>query len=169
MNTAFSALLPFFGILVILLLVVAALKAVTRSRRSKPDFLYEKTEALFTPAERSFLGVLDQAVQGQFRIFAKVRVADIVTVRKGISASVRQSLFNRIQSKHVDFVACDPGDLSVKFVVELDDASHQRQDRKERDAFVDEVMQACGIPIFHFPARRAYSVEDLRKALFAES
>jgi len=169
MNSTISALLPFFGILVVLLLVTTAIKAATRARRGKVDFLYEKTESLFTPAERSFLGVLDQAVQGQFRIFAKVRVADIVTVCKGISASVRQSLFNRIQSKHVDFVACSPADLSVQFVVELDDASHQRQDRKERDAFVDEVMQACGIPIFHFPARRAYSVEDLRKALFTDS
>ncbi|MFH0908517.1 MAG: DUF2726 domain-containing protein [bacterium] len=45
----------------------------------------------------------------------------------------------------------------------------RRQDRKERDAFVDEVMQASGIPILHFPASRAYTVEIARKALFAES
>jgi hypothetical protein len=133
------------------------------------EFPYERAEALFTPAERSFLGVLDQVVEGEFRIFGKVRLADIVGVRAMADRSAWQTAFNKIDRKHVDFVGCDPGDLSVKFVVELDDRSHEREDRRERDAFVDGALKAAGIPVFHIPARRGYTFDDVRSALFVSS
>ncbi len=46
-------------------------------------------------------------------------------------------------------------------VFELDDKSHQRQDRRERDAFVDQVFKAAGLPLLHVPARRGYVAADL--------
>ena len=45
--------------------------------------------------------------------------------------------------------------------MELDDRSHQRADRKERDEFVNEVFKAAGLPLLHVPARRGYVVNEL--------
>jgi very-short-patch-repair endonuclease len=53
-------------------------------------------------------------------------------------------------------------------VVELDDSTHNQLKRKERDKFVDKVLQAAGIPVYHFAARRAYSVLEVRAGLFGE-
>lgn len=73
---------------------------------------YQKCETLFTPAERSFLGVLQQAVGNNAAIFAKVRVADIVEPKTGLSRSARQKAFNKISAKRFDFLLCDKEDLS---------------------------------------------------------
>jgi very-short-patch-repair endonuclease len=157
------------GILVVVALIVAALvlKFVVLSGGGGVEDLPYERAALFSPAERSFLGVLEQAVGGQSRVLGKVRLGDVVKVKSGQAAGARQSAFNRIQSKHVDFVVCDPATLTVQFVVELDDKSHQQSSRRERDAFVDKTLEAAGIPIFHFAAKRSYSLQDVRDTLLA--
>nr|WP_274522501.1 DUF2726 domain-containing protein [Halorhodospira halochloris] len=93
---------------------------------------YTKASALFSPAERSFLGVLDQAAGYDYRVFGKVRVADVVKVRSMADRRAWQRAFNQISSKHFDFILCAKDDLSVVAAVELDDKSHQKGKRGER-------------------------------------
>lgn len=126
---------------------------------------YQKTESLFTPAERAFLPILEKALGDQYRVFGKVRLADIIEVHRGLDKSARQSARNKVQSKHVDFVICDAASLAIRAAVELDDKSHARQDRKERDQFVDELSFAVGLPLIHVPVRSGYSLESLRAQL----
>jgi hypothetical protein len=40
----------------------------------------------------------------RFQIFSKVRIADLIEPREGLSRSQWQSAFNRIACKHADFV-----------------------------------------------------------------
>lgn len=77
-------------------------------------------------------------------ICPKVRLLDILEPRKG--EKDYKSLFWKVQAKHVDFLICDQ-DLHIKGVVELDDSSHDRQDRQERDEFVDQVLQSVGYKV----------------------
>jgi hypothetical protein len=49
--------------------------------------------------------------------------------------------------------------------IELDDSSHQRADRIERDEFVTRVFEAAGLPLLHIPARASYSVQDLAQLI----
>jgi hypothetical protein len=147
-------------------LVVLALVARRRRRRGPspaPDLPYAKSEALFSAAERSFLGALDQAVGDQLRVFGKVRVADVVDVKA--KGGRRRSAFNRISAKHFDFVLCHPANLSVVCALELNDRSHQNRGRKQRDEFLAEVCHAAGIPLIQVTAKRAYSVGELRARL----
>lgn len=95
----------------------------------------------------------------------KVRLADVVKVKGGMNKSSWQTAFNRIQSKHVDIVACDPATLSVQFVVELDDSTHSQSRRQNRDTFVDNALQAAGIPVVHVTAKKGYSVQDIQAVL----
>ena len=97
----------------------------------------------------------------------KVRLADVIKVKSGLTGADRGRAFNRIQSKHLDFVGCDPNDLSVQFAVELDDKSHERGDRQERDAFLDAAMKKAGIPVIRFAVKTGYSVQEVRDALTA--
>jgi hypothetical protein len=48
---------------------------------------YESKGTLVTPAERSFLEVLDQVVGQHYRIMAQVRVADVISVKRGWTSS----------------------------------------------------------------------------------
>jgi hypothetical protein len=120
---------------------------------------YRRRDDFLSPAEQAFFGVLAQVVPADVVICPKVRVADLLFVGQG---SNYQSHMNRIDRKHVDFVLCRREGFRPLVVVELDDASHQRADRMERDRFLDQAFQAAGLPLLHVPAQRMYSVEELR-------
>ena len=89
------------------------------------------------------------------QVCPKVRLLDLVEPRKG--AEHYKSLFYKIQAKHVDFLICDQ-DLHIKAVVELDDNSHKKTDRQERDRFVDQVLTSCGYKVIR---TRAVTEETL--------
>jgi very-short-patch-repair endonuclease len=116
-------------------------------------------------AERSFYGVLADAVDGHGLIFAKVRVADVLAPRKGLDHSSRTRAFNRMSAKHFDFVICEPGDCSVQLAVELDDSTHSRAKRRDRDRFLDEACESAGLPLLRIRAAHAYSVADIRREI----
>lgn len=126
---------------------------------------YTKAGPLFTPAERSFLGVLQQAVGEDAQVFGKVRVADVITPAKGLPRSDWQRAFNRIAAKHFDFIVCTSDDLSVVCALELNDASHQSKKRQQRDSFLEAVCSAAGIPLVQVEAKSGYVVPDIRALL----
>lgn len=95
------------------------------------------------------------AAEKDLQVCPKVRLLDLVEPRKG--AEHYKSLFYKIQAKHVDFLICDQ-DLHIKAVVELDDNSHKKADRQERDRFVDQVLTSCGFKVIR---TRAVTEETL--------
>lgn len=140
-------------------------RGLVSAPKAKEGLPYQANASLLTPAERSFFGVLEKAVDGQFRVMIKVRLADVIKVRPGLSASKRQSAFNRIQSKHVDFALCRPSDLRIAGVIELDDSSHSRANRRKRDEFMEEAMDSAGLSFYRFSAKRSYSTEQIRTTI----
>lgn len=156
-------------LLLIFVVVVIAFFALKRrnlfSTGQDVELPYVLGDKLFTPAERSFLGVLDQSVGSDFRVFGKVRVADVIGVEKGKPKSVWQRAFNRISAKHFDFVLCNPTDLKPVCAVELNDKSHALEARKGRDQFLEDVCKKAGLPLVFFPAQNAYSPVEVCGAI----
>lgn len=77
-------------------------------------------------------------------IIAKVRLADLVEVQKGLTKSEWQTAFNQINKKHIDFVLCNPENLYPILLIELDDSTHQQEKQKQRDEFVENLYQKTG-------------------------
>lgn len=149
-----------FVVLVIVVLAMAVLR-----RTPKRLLPYERRKYLLSPAERSFFGVLNQAVEHDYYVFAKVRVADILHVTKGVDE--RQGHLNRIIAKHVDFLLCDRASVAPLLAVELDDSSHDAEDRKTRDAFLDDAFASAGIVLMHVRASRSYDVSEVQRRVKA--
>jgi len=152
---------------ILIVLVVAVALVLLKIKQPPADGVLEfaKRDALFTPAERSFLGVLEQSLDGRYRVFGKVRLGDIVKPAKGLSNSRRTTGNNKINQKHVDFVVCSASTLTVVGVVELDDKSHERDDRSIRDQFVDRVLADAKIPVIHFSAKKGYALAEVKAKL----
>lgn len=153
-------------LIVAVLIVVVAGKA-TRSSGLSVGFAYQPAKTLFSAAERSFLGVLDQVAGQERRVFGKVRIADIATVKAGLSASAGQGALNRVASKHFDFIVCRASDPSILCAVDLNDKSHASKSAQARDAFVANVCRAINLPLLQVGAQRSYSVADVRTQLHA--
>ena len=124
---------------------------------------YELQETLFSPAERAFLGVLDLAVGDQARVFAKVRVADVLTPQARLGKGKWQQAFDIISAKRFDYLLCHPTDLSFLCAVELDDSAHRHQKRKVRDLFLKSACDSAGLPLLQIPASSHYQVDELRE------
>ena len=150
MSPLLAASLIVIAIVLIAVLALVALRLAGR-RRLNP---YELRKQFLTHAERSFYGVLDEAVGTRYIVFAKVRLADVLRVRTGVSEP--QSHLNRIIAKHVDFLLCEPQDVAPVLVIELDDASHDGGRRQARDRFVDTAFEGAALPLLRVRAARAY-------------
>lgn len=152
----------------ILFIVLIALVFLTlrRNKSRTEDSSYEIKRQLFTPAERSFYGVLNQAVRDDAVVFGKVRVADVLSPSKGLGRSAWQRAFNRISAKHFDYVICSPDTLSVLSVIELDDKSHSQGQRFERDRLINDACAAARLTLHRFNARATYNIQEIREAVF---
>ena len=165
--------LTIFVLVVIVVTAVALWRRVSRreggslDRSAAVELPYERNLVLLSAAERSFLGVLEQALGEGYRVCPKVRVADAISVRRPLPRGEWQRAFNRISSKHFDFILCRSTDLEIACAVELDDSTHQRKDRQERDMFLGEVCSVSSLPLLRFPAKGAYTVSDIRERLAA--
>ncbi len=105
---------------------------------SREIFPYELNETILTERERSFYRILKPiADKLELQICPKVRVADIVSIKKGTKDW--QKWFNKIRSKHVDFLLCDY-DMNIVLMVELDDSSHNSERAKKNDEFKNRLF-----------------------------
>ena len=118
---------------------------------------YQKRPSLFTPAERVFLSALKDAAGDDYRVFGKVRIADVLAPHDRLNNAARQAALNKICAKHFDYVLCSPDDLSFVCAIELNDKSHQREDRQARDRFIADACRVAGLPLLTFPVQRHYS------------
>jgi hypothetical protein len=152
----------YWPILVVVLVVVAVM-ILLRQLQVAPAKPYERRGRLITKAELRFLRTLEICVQDRWRIFAMVRIADILQVSANVKA--RQSWQNKINCKHIDFVLCDVEDLRVVLAIELDDSSHNRADRQERDHFVNEAFLSAGLPLIRVPLQNTYDMKALKELI----
>ena len=142
------------GLLVILALIIV------RALGQRTKLPYEPRGKLLTKSEAKFFHTLQQAAGERWTIFAMVRIADLLKVKSGTQKYL--SWFNRISSKHVDFVLCEGNDLAPKIAIELDDRSHERPDRQERDRFVNQAFEDAKFPLVRIPTQDDYDAGNLR-------
>lgn len=136
-------------------------KAASEDSNDEP-LPYRVRDDFLSPAELAFFQVLHGATSSHFYVCTKVRISDLVYV---VNRRSNMGHANRIDRKHVDFVLCEPATMTPKLVVELDDSSHQRKDRRERDELVDSVFEAAGLPILHVPWSSSYDEEHLKQKI----
>jgi hypothetical protein len=120
---------------------------------------YFRRGFLLSKAEQSFFEILRNIALDHI-VFAKVRLADLVAADE----RHRYCHFNRVRSKHIDFVICDLLFRPV-VAVELDDKSHRLPHRRERDEMVDRLFAAVRLPLARFSVRSRYNQDDIRRVL----
>jgi len=109
---------------------------------------YVKKQFFFTKREYAFYNDLCPIIsKHNLVLFSKVRLLDILTIPQYTKGY--QTYFNKIRSKHVDFVICSSKYITPLLAIELDDPSHNEPDRIIRDYYIDSAMNSAKIPIMH--------------------
>jgi hypothetical protein len=141
-----------------------AVLAVAALRRAA-DRPYDRAAPLLSPGERTLLDALQPALGDDFRVFPRVRLDDVVRVRRRARGKRRQVALARIVGAHVGFAVCDAQGLAVRAIVELDDPGQRDEARRLRDRLLDEVLVAAQLPLLRIARRESYDPADLRSAV----
>ena len=126
----------------------------------KAPLPFNLRDDFLSPAEASFFRLLKGVVKDDYLIFPKVSLKDIFFVSR---PQENMAYYNKIDRKHVDFLLCDAHSLKPVMGIELDDASHNRPERIERDGLVQAVFEQAGLPLRRSPVRLAYTQVELEE------
>ena len=107
---------------------------------------YKERKLLTNNEYRFYYNLVQLADKYNLSVQVKMRLADIIEVDKcKITNQEYMSYFGKIKSKHIDFVLTHKYTMQMIAAIELDDKSHQKQNRIERDDFVNNALTAAGI------------------------
>jgi hypothetical protein len=144
----------------IVLVVIVALVAGRLTNNSYP-FPFNCKEALFTPAEHNFMNLLEQALGNQYRIINRVKLADLVTIRQGVSKKSSQTALMNAQKKYLDYVICDKESKKILGAIDLVDTQGKGYKIK-KDWFVNGALESAAIPHIRIKVKNNYSIDEIR-------
>jgi very-short-patch-repair endonuclease len=124
--------------------------------KKKGNLPYVKKSYYMTVTELAFFKALENFNQNKYFIVPQVSLAKLVSVEYG--EIMKKTYNNKIDRKSVDFVLFDKTSFLPQLVIELDDRSHDRWDRKERDNWIDGLMNKVGLKIIHIKAAHSYDL-----------
>ncbi len=128
---------------IVFIIVIYALYKLFALYRKKTELPYRKKE-LLTKHELAFYKKLRPiANKYGFVVISKIRLADLVEVDTDKTKEFAK-YFAKIKAKHIDFGLVRPENMEVAYLIELDDKSHNRADRIERDEFVNALCRKTG-------------------------
>lgn len=146
------------------LVFLAFLWSLTRRLGRRHRLPYVIGPSLFSPAEQVFLPVLERAVGRGYRVYGKVRVADVLRVRPRTGAQARKRAVDRLSRHRFDFLVCTAETGTVACAVNLSPRSRIRR-RPPRDA-LDRICAAARLPFVRFREGDRYSVVEIEEQVF---
>lgn len=162
--------MKYFAILIIIVLLLDKLnifKSLSFNKdKDDPDslpenFPYKKVNYFFTKNELNFYNVLKNITnEMNLTLFSKVRLADIIYLEKINKSNIKY--WNMIKSKHLDFLICDSKYFKPLLAIELDDTSHNKKDRIDRDNFINNALDSVKLPLYRMKVSDNYNSSDLK-------
>src|SRR3989344_4532815 len=131
--------------------------------KEKAKYSYKRKQFFLTAAEHKCYDALVAAVGADYYVFAQVHLPTLLahTVR----GQDWRAAFAHINRKSVDFVLCDKVYISPKLAIELDDKSHERPDRIERDVEVERILKEAGIPLLRLENHGNFNPSDIARRI----
>jgi outer membrane biosynthesis protein TonB len=106
---------------------------------------------------------LIEAIGNQCLILAQIQMASFLKIRSRNQSEYYKRL-NPILMKSVDFLIIEKSGKTIA-AIELQDWTHNREDRKISDKFKRETLKNAGIPLIEFHAEYLPSVEKIKQSI----
>lgn len=142
-----SAIILLLIVVVAVIAVLAILKAKSQGGGTDEVWPFYAKKPLSQPEQVLYFRLV-QALPEHI-VLAQVQISRLLGVKKGNNY---QAWFNRINRMSADFVVCNK-DSSIVAVIELDDATHQKEDRQATDAKKDKALASAAIRIIRWQAK----------------
>ena len=108
--------------------------------------------------------LLEIAKELDYTLFSQVSLYNIISIQDNLDYSTHTKYFNKIASKSIDFVLVDDK-CRIKLCIELDDSTHNKKARIERDEFINKLFKDLEINLLRYPVYQIYYKETLKRKI----
>lgn len=129
----------------------------------KPKYQYARKNYFLTRAEHECYDALVSAVGAEYNVFAQVHLSALVDHK--INGQKRGAAFQHINGKSVDFLLCDKARIAPVLAIELDDKTHERPERQERDSVVEGILAQAKLPLLRLENHGRFDIDELEKKI----
>lgn len=149
----------------ILVALFFLLKLIFASGGKVARVSYQKRDFLFTPDERAFLNVLDEAVGSTHRIFGKIPVADLLIPRNLDKDPEARRIFDEMEDRRFSFVVCDKDSLTIICALQLDDVTPGDKSKKRGGDPLLSLCEGAGLPLIRVSSHNLQDPSSLRELI----
>ncbi len=98
-----------------------------------------------------------------------IQISTQVAINRIININNRRlsDLYEEIKNKSIDFVLYNMNNGQILTCIELDDNSHETEERKKRDILLDKMLKEC-VNIIHYKAKNEYTEKEILDILLKE-
>lgn len=136
-------ILYLFLVVVFIFIVFPVL--VRASIGNNKRYHYRAKSHMMTRAEERCFRSLEKKYGAKYYIVPQVHLSALLEHR--VKGQNYRGAFSHINGKSVDFVLLDKKSFEVVCAVELDDHTHARADRAERDREVERIFEEAGVKL----------------------
>ena len=166
MNQTLIIIVAIFVIFIIIVKLISAKKqsiSPTAEPKESISYHYTRKEYLMTQSEGGFLRLLFETVGTQYYVVPQVHLSAIFDHKaKGQNW---KAAFKHINGKSVDFVICEKASMKPLIAIEVDESSHDADDRRARDTEVERIFSEANLPLLRFDQRSGLSREVIAQQI----
>ncbi len=155
-------------ILVVAFVVVVALiylsgKSRKGAAKGQTVYSYFRKDYFMSQPEHNFFDILVEIVGSNYYVFPQVHLSTILSEK--VKGQNWKAALRHINQKSVDFVICDKANLKPLLAIELDDSSHNLEERRFRDIEVERIFEEAKLPLVRFENRESHNKEIIKQRI----
>ncbi|MGB3724159.1 MAG: DUF2726 domain-containing protein [Glaciecola sp.] len=154
--------------IVLMALLICISVIAIKFNQDRIEFPFSVKSQLFTAAERQFLSLIEASVAGEFRVMCRIRLSDLLSLRKDTNGKIAKSALMRAGAKQVDFVLCNKDDMTPIMAIDLVYGTGKNGHNTQRDFFVSGALETASIPHIRIKAKTGYTVAEIRECIEAK-
>ena len=161
------SLIGLIAIIIVLARIIFANSSNTKKVFKNNAYSYSAKSLIMTRTEAEFFVRLNHIAEERYFVFPQVHLSALLYY-SGREQN-RLYAFRHINGKCVDFVLCDKETLRPTYAIELDDKTHESEERRVRDAEVERIFEEADLPLVRFTNKNVSDEEIIKQLSYAKS
>lgn len=129
----------------------------------KSQYKYYAKSYVMTSRENECFKILNEVFSSKWFVIPQVHLSALLDYR--VKGQNWNAAFRHINGKSVDFVLIGKESFKVICAIELDDSTHNKPERKERDVEIERIFNQARIPLARISKFESMTKPELAKAI----
>lgn len=133
------------------------------SQIKKSQYRYYAKSYVMTSRENECFKIINEIFSSKWFVVPQVHLSALLDYR--VKGQNWNAAFRHINGKSVDFVLIGKESYKVICAIELDDSTHSKPDRIERDVEIERMFKEAGIPLARISKFESMTKPEIAKVV----